>query len=345
MRKENIDTYLHYKTVNNLHNSPNTTRSYRVVLNQWYAYYSVENMSKHMPIQERARHYRDHLAKIRDSKQVKIVLHILADFYSFLNQYYHSSTAHTENPFAELVKQFRVSKKESNAKRIKRDETVLTEIEVMMMLKQADTMTYHKSGLPYYFVHRNQLILKMLAKYGMRLSSLMSINLSDIDFRRRKIIVQSKNQKPYPLPIVNMVDDLRHHVEYVRGPAFVLAGIDAEDALFLSKDGKRLSDTYARKCINEIAAKVGLYKPQRSTHQLRHYRATRYYKEDMRVDLIAQIMGLSVPVLKETYLHITHDDTVREFEVWAQGSNKRFICPKCGYDERKSKPKLLEVRK
>ena len=53
MQKRDIDTYLHYKTVNNLHNSPNTTRSYRVVLNQWYAYYSVENMSKHMPIQER----------------------------------------------------------------------------------------------------------------------------------------------------------------------------------------------------------------------------------------------------------------------------------------------------
>jgi len=339
MRKEDIDTYLHYKTVNNLHNSPNTTRSYRVVLKQWHEYHS--RIIYRLSIKEQATLYRDHLVKTRDSEQVKIVLHILSDFYSFLNQYYHSSTDHTENPFAELVKQFRVSKKESHAKKIKRDETVLTEIEVMMMLKQADTMTYHKSGLAYYFTHRNQLILKMLAEYGMRLSSLMSINLSDIDFRRRKIIVQSKNQKPYPLPIVNMVDDLRHHVEHVRAPAFMSG---AEDALFLSRDGKRLSDTYARKCINDIAAKVGLYKSQRSTHQLRHYRATHYYKEGMRVDLIAQIMGLSVPVLKETYLHITHDDTVREFEAWAQGSNKKFVCPECGYDERKIKPKLVEVK-
>jgi len=342
MRKEDIDTYLHYKTVNNLHNSENTTRSYRIVLNQWLGYHlELGKMSQPMPVTEQATLYRDHLVTVRDSKQVKIVLHILADFYSFLNQYYHSSTAHTENPFAELVKHFRVSKKEVNAKRIKRDEIVLTEIEVMMMLKQAEIMTYHKSGLKYYFAHRNQLILKMLAEYGMRLSSLISINLSDIDFRRRKIIVQSKNQKPYPLPIVNMVDDLRHHVEHVRGPAFMSG---AEDALFLSKDGKRLSDTYARKCINDIAAKVGLYKHQRSTHQLRHYRATRYYKEGMMVDLIAQIMGLSVPVLKETYLHLTHDDTVRQFEAWTQGLKKKFVCPKCGYDERKSKPKLAEVK-
>ena len=339
MQKSDIDAYLHHKTVNNLHNSDNTTRAYRTVLNQWLGYHIVGKMSKHIPLQEQAKHYRDHLVKTRDSKQAKTVLYILTDYYSFKMQFSKTSNE-AGNPFADLAKQFKVNKKERHMKRIERDEKVLTDIEVAMMLKHADTLTYNKSGMQYYFAHRNWLIIKMLAEYGMRLSSLMSVNLLDIDFRRRKIILESKNQKPYPLPILNMVDDLSYHIEHVRNPRW--KG-ELKIPLFLSKNGRRLSDTSARRAINRIAARLNLYKPQRSTHQLRHYRATRYYKEGMRVDLIAQIMGLSVPVLKETYLHLTHDDTVQEFERWTQGLDKKFKCPKCGYDERKkkSKPKIV----
>lgn len=344
MRKSDIDAYLHHKTVNNIHNSENTTRAYRSHLNQWHNFFHEHLLPEpkmNLSAQTRfwAKEYRDHLVKDRDSKIVKTVLYILTDFYSWKMNFSKELNL-TGNPFEDLAKRFRVSKKESHRKRILRDEKVLTDIEVAMMLKHAETLTYNKAGLDYYLAYRNWLIIKMLSEFGMRVSSLISINVSDIDFLRRKIIVESKNQKPYPVPIMNVVDDLNHYIHHVRKQVFK----DDYGFLFMSKNGKQLSDTSARRAVNAIAEKLNLYEPQRSTHQLRHYRATKYYREGMQVDLISEIMGVSVPVLKETYLHLTHDDTVREFERWSQGLDKKFVCPECGYDERKVKPKLMEVK-
>ena len=122
-----------------------------------------------------------------------------------------------------------------------------------------------------------------------------------------------------------------------------------ERALFLSNTGKRLSDTSARRAVNAIATEIGLYDSGRSTHQLRHYRATKYYKDSMPLDLISQIMGVSVPVLKRTYLHLTDDDTIRQYETWLDSKKPEsdYKCPRCGYSHEEKqivKPKLEVVK-
>ena len=66
-------------------------------------------------------------------------------------------------------------------------------------------------------------------------------------------------------------------------------------------------------------------------HQRRHHRITRYYKEGMDIELISAITGVSVPVLKKTYLHVTDEDTVRLYERWLNEGRGGFVCPECGY--------------
>jgi len=332
-KQDRIEDYLHFKSVNNLHNSENTTRAYRNHLKQFEEFAekefakdkSTRGLDVAVKYRSHAEKYRDHLVSQRDSIQVKTILHILTDYFSFLKI--------DPNPFEKLVKDYHVNQKEWQIKKIRRDELVLSEFEIEALIKQAEKETYHKTGNEYYLTHRNWLMVKMLAGYGMRIKALVSVDIGDISFMKRRIIVHSsKNKIPYPLPIISMIDDIRYHVASVR-LSFVNDNRLKNEPLFFSKSGRRLSSTSARRAINKIAEKVDLYEPNRSTHQLRHFRATQYLREGMKIDLISQIMGVSVQVLRETYLHMTHGDTVREYEAWLNASRIEPVCPKCGYDQ------------
>ena len=79
----------------------------------------------------------------------------------------------------------------------------------------------------------------------------------------------------------------------------------------------------------------------RSTHQLRHFRATQNYKDGMSMDLISRIMGVSVETLKAVYLHVNTDDIIEQYERWAK-TNKGFVCPECGYSESAQKEKDIK---
>jgi len=338
---DRIEDYLHFKRVNNLHNSDNTTRSYRFHLMQWHAFAQDNQVPDERSINESvlitvATKYRDHIVKSKDSGQVKIIMHILRDYISFLGC--------SQNPFEKLVKDFRVNTKEKQLKKMRRDELVLTEFEIEAFMKQAEKETYFKSDNDYYLSYRNWLMIKMLSNYGMRIKALVSIKIDNINFQKRRIIVySSKNKIPYPLPIINMIDDIRHYVAYVRQPFVESNDEISSDYLFLSKSGKRISATSARRAINKIAEQAGLYEPQRSTHQIRHFRATQYIKDGMEIDLVSQIMGVSVQVLRETYLHMTHDDTIRQYETWLNHSKIEPVCPKCGFDQRHKTETLKEA--
>ena len=143
------------------------------------------------------------------------------------------------------------------------------------------------------------------------------------------LIVDSKNGLPYPVPIKRLITIIR---EYLLIRTGCMKPARDQCALLLSRTGRRLSDTSTRRAINKIGMKVGIYRPDRSTHQLRHYRATEYYKKCMDPELISQIMGVSVKVLKKTYLHITDKDTVSQYENWEDDLHSRSFCPKCGHD-------------
>lgn len=346
---DRIEDYLHFKRVNNLHNSDNTTRSYRNHLTQWHEFaqgkfkFHIGQIPDERNIdgsilEAVATEYRDRIVKTRDSGQVKTIMHILRDYISFLGC--------DLNPFDKLVKDFKINVKEHYEKKARRDELALTEFEIESFIKHAEKETYLKKDDEYYMSHRNWLMIKMLASYGMRIKALVSIKLEDIDFKRRLIIIRSsKNKIPYPLPIIKMINDIRYHISVVR-KEFSQCDDYEGGSLFLSKSGKQISATSARRAINKIADIAGLYEPQRSTHQIRHFRATQYIKDGMEIDLVSQIMGVSVQVLRKTYLHMTHDDTISQYESWLNHSRIEPVCPKCGFDQRRkteTKLKVMEV--
>lgn len=334
MNQNDITKFIAEKKLNNVFNSEHTVRSYYKKLLTWHKF------SEGNDDIETAKKYLELLVSLYDSKTVKTTLYILKSFYDWLG---------TEpNPFVRLVSQFQINKKESNLKRLERDLYVYSDSDIGRLLVRAKLISidYPKNSIDYYLAYRNWFIILMMSEYGMRIGGLMGTDVNHINFERRLLtIYDSKNMKPYPVPTIETLNSLKGYLN-VRNTAFpAISG----NALFLSKSGNRLSDTSARRAVNAIASEIGLYDSGRSTHQLRHYRATKYYKEGMPLDLISQIMGVSVGVLKRVYLHMTDDDTIRQYEGWldSKKADSGFSCPRCGYspDEKQTvKPKLEVVK-
>lgn len=331
--QEDIDAYLHEGSANNVTSSPHTTRGYRGILTKY-----LEFGAGVIDDADVARSYRDVLTGTYDTIQVKRHLYILSGFFQSLG---------AGNPFYELSRAYRKDKREVASKKIRRDEKVLSEIDVRKMVDRAEEICGGLSGVSHYLAYRNYFMIKTLAQFGMRIEGLVGILTGHIDQALHKMTVYaSKNKIPYPVPLINYMDDIRSYLnvrarfmndcmtggDHAQGDR--AKGNHQDPALFLSQYGRQLSVTGARNAVNEISKSVGLYEPNRSTHQLRHYRATRYYRDGMAPQLISAIMGMSEATLRSTYLHLTDQDTVREYEVWAanQKAGSVTVCPRCGYD-------------
>ena len=318
---DDIDRYLHDKAVNNITNSNHTTRAYRTKLRQFLEFGGGSTGA------DVAKLYRDRLSETRASDQVKACLYVLSNFFQFLDV--------EPNAFYDLSRAYRMSKKEITIKKKARDERVLSDLDIQKILDHAGKARQGLAGVEYYIAHRNLFMLQMLSKYGMRIEALVMMNIEHIDqSKRRAQIMSSKNQVPYPIPIIDMLDTIRGYLN-IRSRYMGSTCVDLQ-ALILSRGGRRLSDTSARRAINSIFENVGVYEPQRSTHQLRHYRATRYHRNGMTQHLIASIMGMSEQTLRTTYLHLTDDDTVGEYEAWSRNRSHQgppHACPRCGYSE------------
>ena len=337
MNQNDIDKFISEKKLNNVFNSYNTVRSYRNKLVAWLKFSNGKDDIK------TAKEYLEFLVEVYDSKSVKATLYILKSFYDWLGT--------DPNPFLKIVTQFQINKKETAQKRLEREGYVYSDSDVKKLLTTAKQIadSKQKDMIDYYLAYRNWFIILMMSEFGMRIGGLMGTDVDHIDFGRRLLtIFDSKNKIPYPCPIKSVKNDLRGYLNVRNTIMKDICG--DEKALFLSNTGKRLSDTSARRAINAISADLGLYDSGRSTHQLRHYRATKYYKEGMPLDLISQIMGVSVGVLKRTYLHLTDDDTIRQYESWLESKKTEsdFKCPRCGYYGESvveiKKPKLEVVK-
>ncbi len=331
MNQNDIANFISEKKLNNIFNSEHTIRSYSNKLMAWCEFSDGSDDI------ETAKQYLVFLAGVYSSKSVKATLYILKSFYDWLDIV-------DPNPFKKLASQFQVNKKESNRKRLERDLIVYSDADIKLLLKRANKIAdeqYHTT-IDYYLAYRNWFIILMMSEFGMRIGGLMGADVDHINFERRLLtIYDSKNGQPYPVPIKSVQNDLKGYLNVRNALMNDICG--DEKALFLSNTGKRLSDTSARRAVNAIADEIGLYDAGRSTHQLRHYRATKYYKEGMPLDLISQIMGVSVGVLKKTYLHLTDDDTIRQYESWMDSKKVApgFNCPQCGY----SKESVVETKK
>lgn len=149
------------------------------------------------------------------------------------------------------------------------------------------------------FRDRDYCILTLFLNCGLRLSELVSINISNI--RGDTLTVIGKGNKERTVYLNEAC--LKAVEDYLR--VRPRDGVKDRDALFLSKRKQRISNKTIQYIVKKYVEKAGLDTGKYSAHKLRHTAATLMYKHgDVDIRALQQILGHSSISTTQIYTHV-----------------------------------------
>ncbi len=131
---------------------------------------------------------------------------------------------------------------------------------------------------------RDRAILEMLYGCGLRVSELAGLNMEDLDVAGRWIRVRGKGKKEREVPVPGKAAEALEEWLARRRPA------PGETAVFLNRNGKRLSDRSIRAIVKRYAVLLG-GDPSIHPHTLRHAFATHLLAEGADLRAIQELLG------------------------------------------------------
>lgn len=158
---------------------------------------------------------------------------------------------------------------------------------------------------------RNHTIIMVLYRAGLRVSELCKLTLPDVNFNTEMIYVQQgKGKKDRYVPMdFNVKQSLKNWLK-IR-----LVVQDADEYLFCTSKGRKLSDRYVREMCYRTSEKAGVYiqdgtkKKPVSPHKFRHSCFTELLREgDFNIREIQQIAGHKSINTTMIYTHVVTDD-------------------------------------
>ena len=149
---------------------------------------------------------------------------------------------------------------------------------------------------------RNALILEFLYSSGVRVSELVNIKLSDIDFSNNRILILGKGNKERFVMFGSVCKNLLN--KYLN-ESRVLLNKNSE-YLFLNKFGNKISDRAIRMIIDDIVKKSGL-KINISPHTLRHTFATHLLNEGADLKIVQELLGHENISTTGIYTHVSNE--------------------------------------
>ena len=237
----------------------------------------------------------------------------IQDFYAFLSYLdnHRNDSATTRSRKISAIKSFykymyseieiidtNVAAKLTNPKISQRQPVYLT-------LSETETLLETISKEPNDFLRaRDMAIVFTFLTTGMRLSELVSINLSDVNNDSFKII--GKGNKERTVYLTKNCQDLINN--YIIKRAQYLKD-DNINALFVSTRKKRISNRTVQATIDKYLEKAGFDTKIYSTHKLRHTAATLMYKYgNVDIRALKDILGHASVSTTQIYTHLDDED-------------------------------------
>ena len=149
---------------------------------------------------------------------------------------------------------------------------------------------------------RNAAMLETLYACGLRVSELVNLKLSKIDFDEEIVSVIGKGNKERLVPIGKAArKQLKTYINKVRVHLDIKSGY--EDYVFLSKFGKPLSRIMVFLIIKDLAMKAGIDK-EISPHTFRHSFATHLVEAGADLRAVQEMLGHASIITTEIYTHM-----------------------------------------
>ncbi len=170
----------------------------------------------------------------------------------------------------------------------------LSETEINSIIDAIDLSTTHGQ--------RNKTLLETLYSCGLRVTELVTLQLSDLFFDEGFIRVIGKGDKQRFVPvnlhtqklILIYINEVRPHIKTKKG---------FEDTLFLNQRGKQLTRNMIFLIIKDATAGAGV-KKNVSPHTFRHSFATHLLERGADLRSIQQMLGHESITTTEIYMHV-----------------------------------------
>jgi integrase/recombinase XerC len=167
---------------------------------------------------------------------------------------------------------------------------VASESEIFSML--TSSFTNKKLG------KRNRAIISFLYGTGARVSELIGLNVSDVDFRTGLVKLRGKGDKTRIVPAGRFV--IEKICEW-----FEVRGVKSE-AVFTSLSGKRLGVRHVRNILTTAIRNAAL-NARVSPHTLRHSFATHLLENGVDVRIVQELLGHVSLSTTQVYTHVTRE--------------------------------------
>lgn len=194
--------------------------------------------------------------------------------------------------------------------------TILSRDDLDALIEAADEST--PLGL------RNRAILELMYASGVRLSEIVGLNQNQIDLDERTVVVRGKGNKERMVLLGEPAEAaVRRYLEHGRPKL----AVGAEEALFLNRDGGRLSGRSIQTVVRKHALKAGL-DTHVWPHLLRHSFATHLLDGGAELRVVQELLGHSSAQTTQIYTHVTEERQriamKQAYEKLAEISRKRL---------------------
>ena len=261
--------------------SENTVKSYRVDLEEWEIFLgkigkSVEDFSK-----EDAKGYvREMMAEFAERSVIR-KLTALRTFYGYMQK----RGVVDSDPFSSIS----MRKKES------RLPSVLTEEEVKELLSLPRNSFRDE---------RDHMLFLLIYNSGMRIGEALSVDVGDLDFQKRRILITGKGDKErFVFFSKGTGDEMRIYLA-LRSEYLSQLGRSDEEALFIGTKGGRLPFSSAHIIFEEYRARLGWQKVF-TPHTLRHSFATHMMDRGADIRLVQELLGHESISTTQIYTHVS----------------------------------------
>lgn len=151
---------------------------------------------------------------------------------------------------------------------------------------------------------RNQALLELLLATGARISELINVKISDIDFSNKEIKVLGKGNKER---ICYFNQHCHQALEnYLRNSREILLKNKKSDRLFINHVGGNLTDRGVRDILDKIIHKCSL-KNKVTPHTFRHTFATMLLNEGCDLKSVQELLGHVNLSTTSIYTHVTNE--------------------------------------
>ena len=297
---ENLSKYLDYLK-NDKKRSLKTVDSYKRDIEKFLLFVEKEGIAYLDVDQIVIRNFlTNELTNQISKKSCKRRMSAIKGYYQFLEQ----QKKIKDNPFL-LVKTIKVEKKYPH----------------VLYREQIDNLFEENKKRKDEMALRDEAIIEMLYFSGLRVSELISLDVSDVDLENRISRVIGKGNKERIVPFSKSCQvTLKIYLEKLREKLVVKNSIHSE-SLFLNSDGERLTSRGLQYILKQIEDKTGLHLGLHP-HIFRHSFATHLLENGMDLRMIQELLGHDSINATQIYTHV-NDKAMKEIYMKAHPRAKK----------------------